>query len=261
VNIKIGKSINPHNATAGKVTNRRSGDVKAKTSPSLISTIQLKESIQNQLEIVKLNLKNPSLLTKLPLKTVLPPLNEILLLLGFSSLNPNDADLKLMEKFLQSWLDKYGDFLPDKQRKELVVLRNMLVSARMNKAEDESWRLVLNYSGEQSDEFPKWKVTYRGEKEPSQKENDDEKIECALNLSCLNLGEIKVLLSRRKERFYCDFSSSLSLSRQRIRKHLDQFKNYLQNSGIDSPHFSISRKLKEKKLMAKSEKSRVGLWV
>ena len=231
-----------------------------RNSGNPVPSINAIEIILKQLENLNHSLKNPVLIKSIPLKTVLPPLNEILLLLGKSSLDPLDTDVLLIKNFLGSWLKKYSDLLPRKQKKELVALKNLLESMRMDKKGEEESRIFFGNMTKLEKDRPEWKLTINRRKGDSGKSEEDEKVECILDLSFLRLGTVKVVLSREKERFFCRFYSSQALCRQSIRKSMTIFREHLLESGIELPLFRISPRIPDRLVRPVRQEKGIELW-
>lgn len=258
MNLKIGKPTDTANVSGSK----SSGKMKHK-SPVVNKKIftppgQVKTEIYKELELLGKTLKLPSLAKIKGLDKILPPLNEIVSLLGQSSLDPFDGDVLLMEKFITSWIKKYGGLLPEIQKKELNVVKNLLGSRRLEESDDN--KIIFGNGSEAQEDRIRWKVDFHREKESADTSAEDEKVFCVLNLFCINLGDIKVSLQGEKEQLRCIFFSDRKGSRQIIRKSLPQFRDHLIKARLKVPFFRISRKKKTTTAITEKSVKRVRLW-
>jgi hypothetical protein len=222
--------------------------------------LSLEDLFFKQLEKTKSSLNHSHLLKTMPLKKVLPPLNEILLLLGKTAPDPGNADTVQMMKFLNSWIEKYGDLLPDKSRKEIEALKNLLESRNVMREKEN--KEILFFGNMVKQDNPQWRVSLLREKYQQGEESEDqEQIHCVLDLFCKNLGQIKVVLSSEKRQMFCHFFSTDSQSRHIIRNSLSRFREKLKESGLEPPVFRVKRKKNTEKDLSGHKEKRIGLWV
>lgn len=224
----------------------------------------LKETILQQLELIKNVLNHPRIMKSIPLKTALPPLREILLLLGQTSVEPGDADVLLIGKFLNLWSHKYGDLLPVKSQEDIQVLKNLLNSMKIHSEEKEQAPVFFSNMVEEERDGSPWRVTLLKEERPKGGAPGEEQVYCQLDLFCENLGTVKVVLSGEKEQMFCKFFSGESKSRKIIRKALLRFRENLKSSGLEPPLFTIGRKMKQVKMnsceISHEKRKGIGLW-
>lgn len=237
------KVNNSRDISPGNLIRSQKGKLSGKIGPKysgLPGLPEKKEILSAMLENITRSMKSPRLMNSVRLKNLITPLNEVLQLLGQTSLEPTDSDVLLIEKFIGSWLKKYGEFLPEKNRRDLRELHNLILSGRMEYSENDTDHPLFSFRADGNGSFPHWKVSYRQRRIRDQQE-EDEKASCTLELSTANIGHIKVLLSKNGEKMICLFQSRDRKVRQLIRKSLPLFRKQLQIREIIIPDISVSR--------------------
>jgi len=209
--------------------------------------------IVSQLDKLIVSLKSSPLLNMKGLSKVLPPLNELLQILANSSFEPFDSDVLLMEKFINSWLKKYGGSLPVRQKKDLTELNNLLKSSRLEAKDNDESRSVYSHSSGNEGDIPSWKVDFRKHQNPVSSGEDDS-LTCVFDLETENLGLIRTTVTEHKNRKKCLFVSSNRETVKRIGDSISDLKKQLNDRGIEIPLFSVTGKRED----LHKQKSTVG---
>ena len=253
--MKIGKSTDVIKITSWKELKRK---VSHTVSGEKFFSPTAKETLLKQLDLVTQSFKTAILLKTFSHNKALVSLNEVLLILGKTTMESGDMDVLLIEKFLSSWLKKYGEGLPDKRKKELITLKNLLVSKRIDEDMAETIKIFFSNQAEDKKEQLQWKVLI--EREKSKQENGDDELKYALIISCNHLGLIRVNIGRNKKQLYCSFVCDESKSRHIIRKSLPVFRKNLLDKGMEIPVFRLSRQKFSRELKIDSGEKRINLW-
>lgn len=193
------------------------------------------------LEKLLSSLSSPRLMKLKSLQKVLPPLHEVLRLWRGVTPNPLDGDSLLFEKFIGSWLKKYGNHLPQQQKKDLSGLSNFLRSKRLELLEDESSKLLYSISSGLDKENPLWKIRFQNRKK-SDSEEREEQISCIFDLKTDQLGEIRTVLTMDENRKDCLFRSSRKDTAKFLSDSLPEFRKQLLERGVKLNQIRVSRK-------------------
>lgn len=175
-------------------------------------------------------LKSPRLMKIKSLENVLPPLRELLNLMRQTSFESFDSDTQLMEKFLNSWLKKYGDFLPPKEKKELTELLNLINSRKLETWEEDKRSFYSFTSGLPGDK-PHWKISYEYRRH-SGTGDDDENMDCVFELESENLGLIRTEITEIKSEMICRFSSPKRKTSEKIKESIPLLRDQLKERGL-----------------------------
>ena len=197
--------------------------------------------LSSHLDRLIVSLKSSKLLNLRGLSKALPPLNELLQILCKSSFNAHDSDVLLMEKFIKSWLEKYGESLPLKQKKGLIELSNLLRSRRLEAKDNEDHRLLFSHSSGHENDIPSWKIDYRKQKNSGSPE-EEETIACVFDMETENLGNVRTTVTELKDQKNCLFVSSRLETAALIRNSLNVLTAQLKERGLEFPCFTVSGK-------------------
>ncbi len=215
--------------------------------------------IQNRsVEKLLISLNSPQLMQLKALDKVLPPLNEVIRLWGGITDDPLDGDSLLVEKFITSWLKRYGEYLPLKQKKDLTGLSNLLRSRRLEIMDNENIHIYsINSDSERKN--PQWKIRFQYQEKTSS-EDREEQISCVFDLNTEQLGEIRTVVTVEEKRKNCLFRSSLKETVKYISDSLPDFRKQLVDRGIVLDHIRISRKREDLSEMKTSSSKGLDLW-
>lgn len=187
------------------------------------------------------------------LHRALPPLQEILSILQSDNGESPISDRQLLERFLTSWLDRYGVELPTQQRKELTELVNVF----RNMNSDNSLYIISGPAGEQSGN---WRLIVDPDFHDRSSGDDDESVNCRLDLSTENLGDLSVNISRGKGEGLCLFASSRDSIRSLLRKSMALFRKQLNRHGMAIPLLKVGSPAVSQKPLKEKATGGVDLW-
>ena len=189
---------------------------------------------------------------------IITPLLEILQLLGKSSLDPLDSDVLLMEKFILSWLDKHGEKLPFKQKRELIDLKNLFASRKMKLLAEVDPSLLSQLSSPEQD-FINWKVSYLNGSLTSGSDEKDA-VYCILNFYEESMGDLRIVLSKDRTTTKCAFQCSKKNIRMKIRKSFINFKSQLKERGLEIPQLHVGIFYKDNPKDFNNSKEGLEVW-
>lgn len=193
------------------------------------------------------------------LRPAIPPLQSILQLLGKTSMDPLDGNVLLIGKFVENWLEKFGDLLPSKYKKELKELSNLLFSQKLEALEDENSKTLYSFAADNRGNDPLLKVLYRKGNQNHQAGQNDP-ISCVLECSTENMGNFRIVLSKEKKHYLCLFQGSDKNGCREIRKHLPDLRRQLENRGLDIPQIKVSPTVDSVDSDDSSVKKGLDLW-
>lgn len=215
--------------------------------------------IASHLEKLIRSLKSPGLRNLKFLNKALPPLNDLLKILAKSSLSAHDSDLLLIDKFVNSWLKKYGDFLPSRHKKDLSELSNFLKSIHLEVKDDESSRILYSFSSGQEKKLPSWKVDFFDREKTGSPGEEDYPL-CVFDLQLEHLGEIRTTVTEQENRRNCFFLCTRRDTAKMIRDSLQVFNNQLKERGVKLPQIKVLRKSLVDRDQKRNFKRGLNLW-
>lgn len=211
------------------------------------------ETLGRLLKSLRPALNNMKPVMKSPLFSALPPLQQILTFFDNPQLNPGDRDLVLLEKFITSWLEKYGGSLPGARKKELTELANLLRN-------NNSQHPPVYIAGPIAERQDRWKLSFKKEEPHGVETDDDDAVSCSLQVTTGSLGKVSVMLSQGKMGRQCLFRSPDQKVRSLLAQNLNRFRRQLENHGWEIPLIKVRPEIESVAEPEAKDNKGVDLW-